>query len=311
MDLVSEVQNQVNWVEVDLLDAWTIHEMLQGIEGVIHAGAMVSFNQRDQQTMMKVNVEGTSNIVNGCLENNIKKLVHISSIAVFSRTQKEQHINEQTPWNYGAKNTPYAISKYKAEMEVWRGAGEGLSVAIINPSLVLGSGFWEDTSVSIFKTIFKNLPFYPTGVNGFVDVRDVAKAAVTLLGNDIINRRYIISAENLSFQKVMTLMAEAMGKKAPTFPMTAFIKELALIYTWLTNRFARDSQVVTRTALRNASGLSYFDGTAAEKDLQLDYIPIEQTIAETSEQLLEAAPKNFAPRFLPLVKPASTEIGNR
>ena len=300
MDLVKEIENEVNWIEIDLLDSWSIHEVLKGFKGVIHAGAMVSFSRRDRNLMMKVNTEGTANIVNGCLENDVEKLVHVSSIAVFSRKAGKQLINEETPWDHNANNTHYAISKYHAEMEVWRGGSEGLGMAIINPSMILGSGFWEGTSVALFKTVYKTLPFYPGGVNGFVDVRDVASAAIKLLTNDVVNRRYIISGGNYSYRDILGTIATKLNRKAPTIKLTKAVREMAILQSWLRSIFDRDHNAVTREALRNASGNFHFDATRSILDLDMQYRNVELTIAETAAQLLVSAKNGFTPSYLQL-----------
>ena len=300
MDLVVSVEEQVKWIELDLLDNPAIYEVIENVDVVIHAAAIVSFDKKDTSLLMRVNVEGTTNLVNACLEFGVKKFIHVSSIAVFSRKPGVQTIDEETTWDYQYPNTNYAISKYKSEMEVWRAGSEGLPMAIINPSLVLGSGFWEMGSASIFKKIYEELKFYPTGINGFVDVRDVAKAVVILLEKPIEYQRFIISGENRSYKDITGLMAAALGKKAPSIAMNGLIRELALIRAWILRRILGKSEVITRGTLRNAQGTFYFDNSKSREMLGLQYRPIENTIDESCRQFIDAAENDFGPRYLPL-----------
>ncbi len=299
MDLVQPVINNVTWVEIDLLDCPGIYDLLKDIDGVIHSAAVVSFDRKDTASLLKINVEGTANLVNAALENQVKKLVHISSISVFSRKPGKQIIDEETSWDYNNPSTNYAISKYKAEMEVWRAGSEGLPMAILNPSLVLGSGFWELGSASLFKKIHDRLNFYPTGVNGFVDVRDVAEAAVRLLERPIFNERFIISAENRSYKDITAMIAHALTREPPKIPLNPFLRELALLRSWVLRRFLGHKEVITRGTLRNAQGMFYFDVTKSQEVLGMKYRSIDSTIMESCTQLLEAARDNFKPRFLP------------
>src|SRR5690606_38359872 len=85
----------------------------------------------------EVNVEGTANVVNVMLQKKINKLVYISSVAALARSAEALVIDENEKWTSSPLNTPYGISKYLAELEVWRGAQEGLEVMIFNPSVLM------------------------------------------------------------------------------------------------------------------------------------------------------------------------------
>lgn len=188
-------------------------------------------------------------------------------------------------------------------MEVWRGGSEGLSIAIINPSLVLGSGFWDETSVSLFKTVHDKLPFYPEGVNGFVDVRDVAKAAIKLLSNGITNRRYIISGGNYTYREILEKIAIALNRQPPSIKLTKLIRELAILQLWLKSIFDKNQKVITRETLQNASSYYHFENDRSIKDLGLKYRDVNETISETASQLLHAAKNNFSPQYLAIHYP--------
>jgi nucleoside-diphosphate-sugar epimerase len=162
----TDILNKVEWIPSDVLDVISLGEAMNGVDAVIHAAAMVSFVKKERRQMYNTNVDGTANIVNLALEHGVKKLVHISSISALGRTFAGEHVNEEKKWTPGKLNSHYGISKHKAEMEVWRGIGEGLDAVIINPSTVLGFGNWHDSSCAIFKNMFKGFPWYTTGVNG-------------------------------------------------------------------------------------------------------------------------------------------------
>ena len=301
MDLVEEVAEKVDWIDTDILDTDVIYEAIRGMDIVIHSAALVSFAKSATQRMLRINRDGTANIVNACLEYQVKKLIHVSSIAVFSRHGNEQTIDEDCPWDHEADNNNYAISKHAAEMEVWRGSAEGLPVAIINPSLVLGSGFWDLGSVSLIKTVYDRLKFYPTGINGFVDVRDVARSAIKLIESETIGERIIVSAENLSYQKVFSTISNHLNRKAPHIAITPFIREIALARSWVLGKLFRQPQVITRAAVKNASKKAFFDSSKSTRLLNMQYIPIAQTLRETCAQFKDAAADNYSPRFLPLI----------
>ncbi len=169
---------KIEWVDADLLDVYSIEESLKDVSQVYHCAAMVSFNKKDQQRMTENYVQGKANLINACIHMGIKKLVHVSSIAALGRAEKGEKTTEKTPWKDSDKDSPYSISKYQSELEVWRGIAEGLNAVIINPSVILGPGDWSKGSPSFFPLIAKGMKFYSQGINGYVGVKDVCRVMV-------------------------------------------------------------------------------------------------------------------------------------
>ncbi|WP_317044313.1 SDR family NAD(P)-dependent oxidoreductase [Pedobacter ginsengisoli] len=129
----------IEWLVADINDISSLEDAFEGVDQVYHCAAMISFDPKDKAKLLKVNIEGTSNIVNLCAENNIR-LVHVSSVAALGNAKKGQLITEKDFWEYDPKAHSYAISKYEGEMEVWRGIAEGLDAVIVNPSVIIGPG---------------------------------------------------------------------------------------------------------------------------------------------------------------------------
>ena len=222
-----DIMDKAEWVNGDVLDVIALDDAMKGIDAVIHSAASISFTKKERKQMYNVNIDGTSNIVNLSLENNVKKLVHISSISALGRTSSGEHVTEEKKWTESKWNTHYGITKNKAEMEVWRGISEGLNAVIINPSTVLGYGNWHDGSCAIFKNSYKEFPWYTTGINGFVDVEDVAKVAVQLMESDINEERFILNSENWEFRRLFNAIADGFGKKRPYLQATPFLSSIA------------------------------------------------------------------------------------
>jgi dihydroflavonol-4-reductase len=211
----THIFNPVEWVEGDILDVSVLENAMEAMDVVIHAAAKVSFVSDEQQSMFQINIGGTANVVNAALQKKISRMVHISSVAALGRTTNGEIINESKQWEESLINTNYAISKFNSEMEVWRGIGEGLNAVIINPSTILGYGDWNNSSNAIFKNVYNEFPWYSNGINGFVDVEDVARATVLLMESNISNERFILNAENWSFRQLFNTIADGFGKKHP------------------------------------------------------------------------------------------------
>lgn len=285
----SDILNKVEWVNADVLDVIALDEAMKGVDAVIHSAAVISFFKKERAHMYNVNVDGTANIVNFALENNIKRLVHISSISALGRTATGERVTEEKKWEEGKLNTHYGISKHKAEMEVWRGIGEGLNGVIINPSTVLGFGNWYDGSCAIFKNVYKGLPWYTTGINGFVDVEDVAKIAVLLMESSIIEERFIISHEDWEFRKLFNAIADGFGRKHPSMEANAFLSSIAWRLEKIKSMLTGSRPLITKETTKIALSKTYWENDKIRKVLpDFSFTPIEQSIQKICKKYVEA-----------------------
>ncbi len=300
LDLVRDAADKVEWVEGDITDPFAVEEVLRGVTHVCHCAALVSFRSSDEQRMMRVNVEGTANLVNMALEAGVKHFVHVSSIAALGRAANRPEVDETCDWVEGPHNTRYAVSKYLSEQEVWRAHAEGLPAVIVNPSMVLGSGFWDAGTGRIFLQIYRGLKLYPMGQNGFVDVRDVAAFIALLIERGTTGERYILNSENLPFRDVFFQIADALRVRRPFVCVTPILAEIGWRVEWLKSRFWGNDSLLTRDSARASMGRYAYRNN---KSLSVDgflYRPVSQTIQETAAQFLEAARDGFSPRVLPV-----------
>lgn len=300
MDLVADVAAQVEWMEADITDIIALEDAMKDVTAVLHCAAMVSFHPRDVNRMMQINVEGTANLINLSLEMGVKRFIHVSSIAAIGRTKERPQLDEKAKWLQSSGNSQYAISKYMGEQEAWRGHAEGLSLAIVNPAIVLGSGFWDQGSAKFFKQISDGLKFSPVGRSGFVDVRDVAQFMVRLLESEVSGERFILNAENTLYRDFFKMVADALGAKVPPIPVTPFLAEVAWRVEWLKEKLLGIDPLVTKETARSSVSSFYYSNDKSRAAFDFEYRPLEQTIRETGAQFLEARQTGLTPRILPL-----------
>ncbi len=268
----------VEWVEGDVLDPFSLQQAMQGIDYVYHCAALVSFNPRQLDEMLAVNIEGTSNVVNACLANGIKKLCHVSSIASLGQAEKGEMIDENAKWKTSRINSGYAISKYGGEREVWRGIEEGLNAVIVNPSVIIGAGCHPRATNQLFHSVKNFIPFYSLGVNGYVDVRDVAGAMVLLMESDISGERFVLNAENLSLKEFFIKVADILGKPHPRFAINA---SLITAIAWIDEmraRLTRSRPLLTRENVRAAMSKSYYSANKFSSAFDYSFIPITESL---------------------------------
>ncbi|MBI5914791.1 MAG: NAD-dependent epimerase/dehydratase family protein [Bacteroidetes bacterium] len=301
MALVKEVADAVEWVDADLLDLFSLEDAMQGVQQVYHCAAIVSFNEKENHNMLKINQEGTANVVNLALDFGIEKLVHVSSIAAIGRKPNDALIDERTAWQDASRNSPYGISKHLAEMEVWRGIAEGLNAAIVNPANVLGSGFWQGRTSTgqIFHNIWKGLRFWPRGASGFVDVRDVVRFMVLLMESNISGERFILSGENLPYKELFDEISASIRVKPPSISVSPFIREVAWRVAWLASKITGKPAFITKQTARSSACTFYYDNQKSLGAFPFQYMPISQTVKETGAQFLVSAKEGFRPAALP------------
>ncbi len=274
--------NNLEQLQCNILDVVGLEEAMAGIEEIYHCAAIVTFNPKRKMEMFKINIEGTANVVNIALEAGVKKMVHVSSVAALGRIRENELINETMNWTEETSNSNYGQSKYLAELEVWRGIGEGLNAVMVNPVVILGAGDWNSGSSKLFQTAYNEFTWYAEGTTGFVDVRDVVKIMMQLMESDITAQRFIVSAENRSYRDVFSLMAKAFNKKPPHKIVTPLIAKIVWRLEALKSLFTKQDPLVTKETAKTALAKVNFDNSKLKKYLpQFNYRKIEETIAET------------------------------
>ena len=272
----------IEWVEGDVLDKISLQTALIGVDTIIHAAAKVSFDPRDHDTMLHENEKGTANLVDLAIELKIPRFCQVSSVAALGDYQTGVPVNEDFSWKNDRQRSAYSESKFLSEMEVWRGIQEGLSAVIVNPSIILGPGNWDSSSPRLFKTVGQGLKFYTTGISGYVDVRDVSRAILTLLQSKdwetIKNQRYILSAENHTYQEIFDLIAVALNRPKPSIRATRLMLNLGWRVSRMISLLTGGQPTLTKETARSAVKISEFDGSKITRTIGLVYTPIAVAI---------------------------------
>ncbi|MDX8338121.1 NAD-dependent epimerase/dehydratase family protein [Draconibacterium sp. IB214405] len=279
----------IEWVDGDILDYYSLEKLLAGVSEIYHCAAIVSFESKERQRMISNNVEGTGNLVNAAIENGVKKICHVSSIAALGKTQNGEPVTEETNWVPSKKNSGYSESKFFSEAEIWRGIEEGLDAIIVNPSIIFGPANRESGSAKIFKTIWDGMKFYTKGVTGFVDVFDVVRPMIKLMNKEHFesckNQRYLLSSENLSYQEVFSQIAENLEKPKPTVWATdflmGFVWRAATFASWIT----RKPSLITREAATGRNTVNNFDGSKVTREIGYEYLSVSESIKRTAQFL--------------------------
>lgn len=277
---------QCEWVKGDILDPIGLTEALAGVDYVYHCAAIVSFAPGAAAKMLQSNVDGTANVVNACLVQKIKKLIFVSSVAALGRIRENEAINETMNWSPETSNSVYGQSKYLAELEVWRAMEEGLPMAIVNPVIILGAGDWNNGSSGIFKSAYNEFPWYTKGMSGFVDVLDVVEAMQLLMESAITGQRFVLSAENLSYQTIFNQIAKAFNKRPPYKKVTPFLAGIVWRLEAMKGFITGKAPLLTKETAATAQAIVRFNNEKFLKAFpDFQYRPIENTIVRVANEL--------------------------
>lgn len=269
-------------IQCNILDVVGLEEAMQGVGQLYHAAAIVTFDPGRKRELFKINIEGTANVVNAAIDAGVNKMVHVSSVAALGRIRENVAIDETMNWSEATSNSRYGQSKYLAEMEVWRGIGEGLKAVIVNPSMILGGGDWNNGSSKIFKSVYEEFPWYSDGTTGYVDVRDVARAMILLMESDISGERFILSAEDRSFAEVFKMIAKEFGKKPPHKKVTPALAKIVWRLEAVKSMFTGKEPLVTKETAKTALAKVRFNNTKLKSFLpSFQYLPLDETIRHT------------------------------
>ena len=276
--------SKIEWFKADITDVPSMVPAFIGVKKVYHCAAFISFNSKDYREMRKVNIHGTAIIVNLSVDANVQKICFVSSIATIGNSLREVLLTEENEWNPQEDNSGYSITKFGAEMEVWRASQEGIDVVIVNPGIILGAGFWASGSGKIFTQIFNGFKYYTEGVTGFVGVKDVVKTMVLLTNSSIKNERFILVSENKSFKEVFFLIADSFHKKRPYKKVSLWQTSIFWRISLLVSIISGKTPLLSKYAAKSANTVSTYSANKIKKALNFKFQNIEEVVKDVIEK---------------------------
>ncbi|WP_041463723.1 NAD-dependent epimerase/dehydratase family protein [Pelodictyon luteolum] len=274
----------VEVVRADILNQPALDLAFRGIDTVFHSAGLISYTKRHTGELYDVNVLGTRNVVNACLNAGVRRLVVTSSMAAAGATEDGSPVGESASFQDWQRRNGYMESKHLAELEVLRGAAEGLEAVMVSPGVVIGrdpsNPASKSSSNDVLRLIYQGrIPVHPTGGTGFVDVSDVVDALIAGWRLGRSGERYLVVGHNMTFKELYLRIAELPGSRTrPTIALPGPIGSLAGIggelYSWISGRPSFISIESIRLAGRRAS----YSNMKSTEELQVSYRPLEETL---------------------------------
>ncbi len=278
----NDLETKIEWIQADVRDYESLVEHFRQAEAVFHTAAVVSFRKADRKWMKEINVEGTKNVVNACLEAKVPYLGHVSSVAALQHVSEEGKITEDFSGALNNYNLYYGKTKAEAEREVFRGIAEGLQATVINPTVILGYSPFNQSSAALFYAVKKGMPFYSPGSTDFVSVWDVAEILLQLYDKRNNNQRFIVSAEHWSYKDLLSEIARQLNKKPPKIKLPY---SLALSAAFLSEKLAPKSAQLNVESIRSAYEHVFFDNSKIKTTLNYQFKEISDIITEVATRI--------------------------
>jgi len=269
---------KIKWEKANILDILSLDNVFKNVKYVYHCAGMVSFNLRDEKKVLKINYEGTKNIVNISLKHKIKKILYVSSIAAISSDVDKMR------YNFDKKNLGYGFSKHRGEIEIWRGIQEGLSGVIINPGIILGDFILEKNTSNFFNYALKNRIFYPSGGSGFVMIDDVVTAMMKLLNSKVESTSFILVAKNLTYKYVLNEILKNIKNKKYLIKIGKLGFQVLLFLDIIISFLSFRKRKINQSIIKSLSEVSYYNGEKITNVENFSYTSIEKGIANISKK---------------------------
>lgn len=279
----SNLFNEIEWVSGNINDVPSLEKAFENVQYVYHCAALISFDGVEEENLRKINIEGTANVVNCALAFGVKKFCYVSSIAALGDLKEsETVITEETEWNPEKPHSDYALSKFGAEMEIWRAEQEGLNCVIVNPGVILGSGFWDSGSGEIFMKVKKGIPFYTKGSTGFVAVEDVASVMYQLMKSDISGERFTLISENIVFKDLIFWIAEGINIKKPSIYAKPWMTSIAWRLDWVFSILFFQKRKFSRATATSLHTSVLYSNEKIRQQLNFEFQPIKEVVKKVT-----------------------------
>jgi dihydroflavonol-4-reductase len=279
----------INRMYGNILDKQIVVSAVSGHDYVIHAAASTQVYPARSSFIREVNIQGTINIIEACLQHQVKRLIHVGTANSFAPGSLQHPGNEEGTFIGYRYGLDYIDSKYEAQQMVLQAVQKkGLNALIVNPVFMIGPYDTKPSSGVLLLELYNGrIAGYAPGSKSYIPVKDAAVAitnAITLGEN---GQCYILSNISLRHKEALKMMAEIMGVKPPSLDLPAAIVKLAgVIASWKGKNSGRPPALTKELAVISCEEHCY-SGAKAHRDLLMPYSDFRVAIAECFEWFVE------------------------
>jgi dihydroflavonol-4-reductase len=275
--LYGSLFERIKWIELDIQDTYGLEAAFEGVDTVYHCAGLVSFDNTRRAELFLVNEKGTANVVNACLQAGVKSLCHVSTIGTINNSDVEV-LNENVFWKRSGKESYYALSKYGAEREVWRGIEEGLNAVIVNPGVILSPVYWDQSSGQIFRRCAKGMSFFTSGTSAYISAMDTARIMIALVRGRHFSNRYILAENNYEVKFILDRIHHNFGRKEPRIRARRGLLLLAGFFEGFLKIFSKKGRILTKAFINSALNTQKYSNLKVVKTLNYSFEPVPEVV---------------------------------
>lgn len=272
-------------IQGDLDDVDVLKSACEGCDVVFHVAAKADYwKDDDKDLMMRINVDGTRNVLLAAQSTGVKRVIFTSSASTIGFREDGQAADETQPFNLPPERFWYGYSKVKAEEVVAEFVADGLDVVILNPTVIIGPGDLNSISGTfIIETArFQWLAPMSSGGLAAIDVRDVAQSHIHAVEKGRTGERYLLNTANHTYKEWFTMIAEACEVRPPIFTSPDWMLEpTARLIELLRSLGMQTPMDANQTRLGGTN--AYFDASKAHTELYIPQIDLMTSLRETAQ----------------------------
>lgn len=248
-----DMKDQIREIQGDIRDVPAVRRAMEGVDQVVHAAAALPLYKKED--IYSTDLDGTRNILEAARTANVKRVVHVSSTAVYGIP--DHHPLLETDRLHGVG--PYGEAKVKAESLCEEARKQGMCVPIVRPKSFIGP-----ERLGVFALFYDwakdghGFPMIGSGRNRYqlLDVEDLCEAIhlCMTLDEKKVNDTFNIGAKDFTTMKEdyqAVLDRAGFGKKIVPLPAgpviwtLRFLEALKLspLYKWVYETACEDSFV--------------------------------------------------------------------
>jgi dihydroflavonol-4-reductase len=272
-------------VTADVRDLGTLERGFAGVERVYHLAARINIAPGNEEEIFAVNVGGVRNIVQACLGQKVKRLVHFSSIHAFAPRPSDRPIDEERLLTHDPSMPPYDRSKAGGEREIRAGLARGLDVVIVNPTAILGPfDFGPSRMGQVLLDLYhRRLPALVDGGFDWVDVRDVVEGAIAAGDKAQTGQKFLLSGARRTVRELAELAAELTGIRPPRFVSPMWLARVGAPFATVAARVAGKEPLFTSRSLHALRNHQWVSHDKATRELGYHPRPLRDTLQAAYE----------------------------
>lgn len=292
-DQMTYTDSSLSIIKGNVLDRKSLEPLFEGLDHceviVIHCAGIVSIASKYQQAVYDVNVTGTKNVMELCLQYKVAKVIYVSSVHAIPEKKQHEVMHEVDHFKSDEVTGLYAKTKAEASNYVLEMAKKGLPVSIVHPSGIMGPGNYNHDHLNQLIVDYMNhkLTAIVKGGYDFVDVRDVADGIIACCNLGRSGECYILSNHYFTIKEIVDLLHKITGKRKIKTVLPLWFAKMTAPLAELYYKCLKQKPLYTAYSLYTLTSNASFSHQKATTELGYQPRAIEETLQDAVHWLIK------------------------